>query len=309
MASAKAKRRRARPTLREIQAEEGEVEVEVVEVDPTLRGFHVAWNYSTRYWLPLLGPVAWAVWQTLLNFCFGERDTCWPSISLIADIAARGNRHLVLGRWKGKGESRRRQPGALEILQEAGLLAIETQDTGSRTRYRFRVLKEPPTLTPDQLARLSPRLQQDHAELLARCGLDGQSYPQSAHILRRDGVQGIVDYVQDTGDYVQDTANKYKEERQIEELWRRIKRALKLRIISSNYDSYVADTQAISFDSGLLRVEAPSQGEADYLNKYFETVVMRTVASTHASVQGVPIVAVEFVPRQQQVWHGEDDHP
>ena len=61
-----------------------QVEVEVVDLEPTLRGYHLAWNYGTRYWLALLGPIPWAAWQTLLSFCFGDRDTCWPSITTYA---------------------------------------------------------------------------------------------------------------------------------------------------------------------------------------------------------------------------------
>jgi len=299
------------PNQLDRQNGEQQVEVEVVDLDPTLHGYHVAWNYGTRYWLPLLGPLPWAVWQTLLSFCFGDRDTCWPSIELLADIAAKGNRHLILGRWRGKGSDRRRQPGALEILREAGLLAIERQHSGSQIRYRFHVLKEPPILEPDQLARLSPRLQQTHAELLTRCGLDEQTYQQLIHTLRRRGVQGTTPcvqdttpYVQDTTRYAQDTANKYKEERQIEELWRTIKEALKLEMTESNYGTYIADSQAISFDrdTGILLVEAPNPLVAGQLNNYFGMTIRRAIATTNASVQGIPIAAVEFVPVHQQPW-------
>ena len=281
-----------------------QVEVEVVDLEPTLRGYHVAWNYGTRYWLPLLGPLPWAVWQTLLSFCFGDRDTCWPSISLIADIAARGDRHLITGRWRGKGESRQRQPGALEILQEAGLLAIETQHSGPQSRYRFRLLKEPPLLTPDQLAKLSPRLQQTHAELLARCGLDQRTYPQLIHALRRRGAQDTTPGVHDTTPGAQDTTNKYKEERPIEEVWKSIKNALKTEITSSNYGTYIADTQAMAFnrDTGTLVVGVSSPQAATQLNNYFAMTIRRAVVNTNASVQGIPIAAVEFVPVHQQPW-------
>ena len=311
---------------RQLDRENGDqqVEVEVVDLDPTLRGYHVAWNYGTRYWLPLLGPLPWAVWHTLLSFCFGDRDTCWPSIELLADIAAKGNRHLILGRWRGKGDTRQRQPGALEILQEAGLLAIETQHSGSQTRYRFHVLKEPPILAPEQLARLPPRLQETHAELLARCGLDERTYQQLIHTLRRRSVQGTIPcvrdttpyvrdttpYVQDTTRYVQDTANKYKEERLIEELWRTIKEALKLEMTESNYGTYIADTQALAFnrDSGILLVEAASPLVATQLNNYFGMTIRRAAATTNASIHGVPIAAVEFIPRAYQPWDAPGDH-
>ena len=282
-----------------------QVEVEVVDLEPTLRGYHVAWNYGTRYWLPLLGPLPWAVWQTLLSFCFGDRDTCWPSINLIADIAANGNRHLITGRWRGKGTNRRRQPGALEILEEAGLLAMETRYSGPQTRYRFHLLKEPPILAPDQLAKLPPRLQQTHAELLTRCGMDQQTYQQRAHRLRRRAAQGTTlsardttPGVQDTTPTAQDTTNNYKEQRLIEEVWRTIKEALKLEMTESNYGTYIADTQAINFDrdTGTLLVEAPSRLAANQLNSYFQMTIRRVVANLKTSVQGVPIAAVDFVP-------------
>jgi hypothetical protein len=277
----------------------------------------VAWNYGTRYWLPLLGPLPWAVWQTLLSFCFGDRDTCWPSISLIADIVARGERSLITGRWRGKGDSRQRQPGALEILQEAGLLAIETQHSGPQTRYRFHVLKEPPILAPDQLARLPPRLQQTHAELLARCGLDERTYQQLIHTLRGRGVQGTTLAAQattpdghDSTPAGQDSTNKYKEERLIEEVWKSIKNALKPEISSSNYATYVADTQALAFnrDTGILLVAVSSPQAATQLHNYFAMAIMRAVATTNATIQGVPIAGVEFIPRACQLPDPTGDH-
>jgi len=278
-----------------------QVEVKVVDLDPTLRGYHVAWNYGTRYWLPLLGSLPWAVWQTLLSFCFGDRDTCWPSISLIADIAARGERSLITGRWRGKGDTRQRRPGALEILQEAGLLAIETQHSGSQTRYRFHVLKEPPLLAPDQLAKLSPRLQQSHAELLARCGLDQETYPQLVHTLSLRGAQDTTPDGHDSTPAGQDSTNKYKEERLIEEVRKSIKNALKPEISTPNYQTYITDTQATVFDrdTGTLVVAVSSPQAATQLNNYFAMTIRRAIATTNATVHGVPIAGVEFIPRAE----------
>jgi hypothetical protein len=280
-----------------------QVEVQAVDLEPNLRGYHVAWNYGTRYWLPLLGPLPWAVWQTLLSFCFGGRDTCWPSIEHLADIAAGGNRHLITGRWRGKGESRRRQPGALEILEEAGLLAVETQHAGRQTRYRFHVLREPPILAPDQLAQLPQRLQDTHAELLARCGMDQQTYQQLAHRVHRRAAQDTTPYVQDTTrcaqgitPSAQDTTNNYKEEILREELWRTIKEALKLEISPANYQTYLEDTRGIAFDrnTGTLVVEASSPLAASQLNNYFQMTVRRAIA------------AVDFVPRAQDPEYPRD---
>jgi len=223
-----------------------------------------------------------------------------PSINL---IAARGNRRLITGRWRGKGETRRRQPGALETLEDAGLLAIEARHAGPQTRYRFHVLREPPILAPHQLAQLPPRLQQLHADLLARCGMDQHTYQQRVHSLRRRAAQ-------DTTPSAQDTTNKYKEERLIEEVWRTIKDALKLRISRGNYQTYLRDTHAIAFDrdTGTLLVQASSPLAAAQLNNYFAMTIRRAIISTSASVHGVPIAAVDFIARGLQLWATVEHH-
>jgi len=92
--------------------------------------------------------------------------------------------------------------------------------------------------TPDQLAKLSPRLQQTHADLLPRCGLDQETYPQFIHTQQRRGAQDTTPYVQDTARYAQDIANKYKEE-----VWISIRKTLKLEISPSNYETYLRGTR------------------------------------------------------------------
>ena len=220
----------------------------------------------------------------------------------IAGIAGRGNRHLITGRWRGKGATRRRHPGALETLEHAGLLAIETGHAGPQTRYRFHVLREPPVLAPHQLAQLPPRLQQLHADLLARCGMDQHTYQQRAHSLRRRAAQ-------DTTPSAQDTTNEYKEERLIEEVWRTIKDALKLQISRGNYQTYLRDTHAIAFDrnTGALLVEASSPLAATQLNNYFAMTVRRAIANERPCIHEVPIAAVDFIPRHQQAWDPPTD--
>jgi hypothetical protein len=290
-----------RSRTRDPQPDE-EVEVEVVDLEPTLRGYHISWNYSTRYWLPLLGPIPWAVWQTLLSFCFGGRDTCWPSISLIADIATGGNRNLVTGRWRGRGANRRRQPGALDTLEDAGLLSIQIDRTGRQTRYTFHVLREPPLLAPDQLSQLPSRLQRLHADLLARCGIDQETYQRRVHNLRPRAAQGTTPAAQDSTPAARGSTNHYKEQLQIEEVWRTIKEALKTEISPANYQTYLHDTHAITFDrdTGTLFVEASSPLVANQLNNYFAMTILRAAATTDAPIHGVPIAAIDFVPRPQR---------
>ena len=69
-----------------------EIDVQPVDLEPTRRGYQVTYNYAVHFWLPILGPGCFCIWQALISFCFGESDTCWPSISLLADMASRSNR-------------------------------------------------------------------------------------------------------------------------------------------------------------------------------------------------------------------------
>jgi len=140
--------------------------------------------------------------------------------------------------------------------------------------------------------------------------MDQQTYQQRAHRLRRHAALDTTPGVQDTTPSAQDTTNHYKEERLIEELWRTIKEALKLEMTRSNYGTYIADTRTIAFDrdtgalvveaSSPLVVEASSPLVATQLNNYFYRPVLRAVSSTNASVHGLPIAAVDFIPRPQQ---------
>ena len=121
---------------------------------------------------------------------------------------------------------------------------------------------------------------------------------------RRHCAQGTTPWVRDTTPCVQDTANKYKEERLIEGVWRTIEEALKLEMTESNYGTYIADTRAISFDrdTGTLLVEAPSPLVANQLNRYFAMTVRRAIVTADATINGVAVAAVDFVSRRQKMW-------
>jgi chromosomal replication initiation ATPase DnaA len=97
----------------------------------------------------------------------------------------------------------------------------------------------------------------------------------------------------------------------IEEIWIRIKEALKLHINHSNYESYVQDTHAIAFDrrSGTLTVEAPDHFVADHLNKYFTRSLKWAIADAKASISGARISAVHFVASPHQLSNPDErDH-
>jgi hypothetical protein len=134
--------------------------------------------------------------------------------------------------------------------------------------------------------------------------MDLQTYQQRAHRLRRRAAQDTTPGAQDTTPSAQDTTNNYKEQRLIEEVCRTIRNALKLEISPSNYQTYLQDTHAISFDrdTATLLVEASSPLVANQLNNYFAMTVRRAIAATNASIHGVPIGAVDFVPCAYEPW-------
>ncbi|MCJ7618941.1 MAG: hypothetical protein MUP64_01830 [Anaerolineae bacterium] len=141
------------------------------------------------------------------------------------------------------------------------------------------------------------------AELLDRCGTDQETYPQLVRTLQPPAAH-------DTTPAAHGSTNNYKEQLLIEEIWRTIREALKLQINLPNYETYVQDTHAIAFDrnTGTLLVEAPDPLVATHLNNYFYRPVLRAIAAANASVHGIPIAAVDFIPRPPQPWDATD-HP
>ena len=49
---------------------------------------------------------------------------------------------------------------------------------------------------------------------------------------------------------------------------------------------------------------------ANQLNNYFAMTVRRAIVNTNTTIQGIPIAAVDFIPRARGPWHdGEDPQP
>jgi hypothetical protein len=280
------------------------IDVQAVDLEPTRRGYQLTYNYAVHFWLPILGPVCFALWQALISFCFGDRDKCWPSISLLADMAAGGNRNLITGRWRRQGENRCRQQGALEELERYGLLTVETKHAGSETRYTFHVVKEPPILTPDLLTRLPKRLRQMHSDLLDRCGLHPETYQ---HIHRGGAAHGTGGAARGSrgaahgiGGAAQGSTKHYKESKTLEEIWKETKKALAREMNRSNFDLYVRDTHPLAFDRnlGILIIQTPSPRTTEVLRRQFHTVIMRTIHELALRIQGVPVNDVQFQARR-----------
>jgi len=154
----------------------GEIAVELVEFDPTKRGFVMTANYAIRFWQPYLGSRPFALWLTIRSFAFRADDDSWPSIQTLADIVANGNRYAITGRAACNG--RKATTGDLQILEEERIVWVLRDGEGSGMRYHFRVLNSLPLLTPAQVKQLPGNLQAAHERFINRCSIDYQEWRQ-----------------------------------------------------------------------------------------------------------------------------------
>jgi len=163
--------------------------IELVTFDPLTKGFVMTSNYALQFWRPYLsaierehgarsGGTAFALWQTLRSFpaAWQSKTNLWPSIQTLADMICNGNRHRILGR--APRQARKYTTGALEILEQQRIVWPRAQGHGRDTLYFFRVLDTLPLLTPVQILRLTPRLQERHQRVLARCKIDFEDWVQ-----------------------------------------------------------------------------------------------------------------------------------
>lgn len=159
------------------------IRIEEIELDPTRRGYTQIPNYFKHYWTPLIGYQAAAVYEMILSFAWGDKDTANPSLSRLAA-------HLKMSRNTLKGRKREESTlpvkmrekeerkeydelGILDVLQEYGLLFVEiTGEEPATQSYTFKILKNPPLLTPPQLSLLPRIIQEAHQKLLKKCELE-----------------------------------------------------------------------------------------------------------------------------------------
>jgi hypothetical protein len=156
--------------------EPGEVVVKKERKDPAGPYLMVP-HYTFRFWQPLLGVRAYALFVTL-NHCadahkyFGEP---LPSIEALVEMIGYGSRHTLLGRGPTKG--RPPQTGILDLLVETGLARLWRTGRGQGTRYVFAVypVEDLPLLTPFQVGKLSDRKQREHETWLRHFKLFDES--------------------------------------------------------------------------------------------------------------------------------------
>lgn len=154
--------------------------LELMEFDPTIRGWQQLPAYASQFWLPYLGHGPYLLWQTIRSFGQGE---AWPSIVTLADILCGGNRQQIIGRTV-RGIYR---PGWLEVLETERIIWYKRKGQN----YLFRVLDRLPLLTPQQVARLSKSRQRAHQKFLAKANVDMQEWQQLTLASLSNGVKGV----------------------------------------------------------------------------------------------------------------------
>lgn len=156
------------PTQQEAQP--GQAHIVIHETDPT-KGFVAVPHYAIRFWQPLIGERAFALWQTLRSYGFYVRQTGseWPTIEALVDTLGSGTRHALLGRngytLNGTQEIPARD-GAIKMLTEMRIAHYWTVGSGRNVTYFFKVLDSLPLLSPLQVELLSPRKQFEHDQYL-----------------------------------------------------------------------------------------------------------------------------------------------
>lgn len=149
---------------------ESRVSVELVEYDPTKRGFVQASNYAVRFWMPYLGVGPFSLWLALRSFAYDASKVTWPSIATLAGIVSNGDRQRLIGRTK-RGQW---VPGYLERLEEERVIWYKR--TGNH--YKYRVLNSLPLLTPEQVQQLPPNIREAHDRFVRHCEIDYEEWVQ-----------------------------------------------------------------------------------------------------------------------------------
>ena len=141
--------------------------IDVVERDP-MKAHVETPHYAKRFWQPLLGLNAFALWELLRSYYFFVKyyGAEQPSISLLCDTLGWTDRRTLLGREATA--KKKAQLGAVQVLQQHGILRHETSGEAQQTVHHFRqVLDDLPLLTPKQVAQLSKAKQIEHEIFLS----------------------------------------------------------------------------------------------------------------------------------------------
>lgn len=287
--------------------EEATFVVSGVEVNPAQHGYTAVYNYAHYFWRPYLGNTAFALWELLLSFCHGEKDTVYPSLSRLARMLTNSDhsRAVVTGRRRTCGVPRGN--GALDVLRRERLVQIIRAGDGHMSSYTFRVRKTLPVLRPEQVTRLSSALQRDHAVWLERRGIDPAVYreafaprapadppelrpapdgpcapaltPHDAPGSSPSAPRTTPDAPRTTG-AVPGSTNHPQEESLLNKWWKDALTELQPQLTPSTFETCLARTKVHSFQDGVLTLQAASPLARDFLQHRLLPLIQRTLHST-----------------------------
>ena len=150
-------------------------------VSPDYNSHEAGWipvsHYESEFWAPIMGRVAWRVWEIVREHDTRRQKSEWtPDRRWSAPTLAE---HVPCGKQAISGVSRNshgRQPGALEHLAELGIGRFERQGMEPHIMYVVAVRVRLPLLVPVQVKGLTERLQLDHDRWLGEHGFDPRAW-------------------------------------------------------------------------------------------------------------------------------------
>jgi hypothetical protein len=279
--------------------------------DPAQHGYTIVHNYALYFWRPYLGNTAFALWELLASFCYGDNDLAFPSVSRLARMLTNSDhsRAVVSGRRAKSGSPDgdrgdvKGYQGALARLRAEGLLQVRQRGRGPTARYQFRVLRSLPLLRPDQVAHLSPLLQRDHAAWLERYGIDDAAYrcafgavsPADApHHTPADESTGPEPH-SDRGE-AQSSTNNPQQQAPIQYWWQETMAELRNRLGPHPFPMCPTGAEPCSFGDGQLTVRLPSAASCHMLTGRLEWLILRLLGA----ISEGRVRSVRFVHCQEQ---------
>jgi len=154
----------------------------VPEFDVHTAGWFPVSEYECRFWAPLLGRVAWRVWEIVRRADKRKSKTAWTparrwTAPAIAEMVPCGRQALV-----GVVRDGVERQGAFARLEVEGVAMVEKHGQCRHTTYRVRVRVRMTLLRPAQVDRLPGRLQTQHDRWLRDQGLDPQDWNPAREI-------------------------------------------------------------------------------------------------------------------------------
>lgn len=290
------------PTENELLAKDSPWREMGAERDPARTGFTLVHNYAHYFWRPYLGNAAFSLWELLVSYCYGNKDTAFPSLSHLARMLT--NSDQSRGRVKGR-KARSTRPGPLDRLRAEHLIATGSGDPGPRTRYVFRVARELPLLRPEQVATLSPALQRDHERWLERYGISSADY-QRAYQLPLPTPEGDAPAPTPAAALAPDDsppgapvsaagapalANKTDELPLHKQWWLNTQEELKAQLLPGVYRATVEQTCAESFEDGTLTLRCRAPLVLELMQYRLRNVVLRElIYSSRGAIRDVRFV-------------------